>query len=72
MGYAHKIGSRGYDKTKKTSTSFKNKIENFKQIISERLRHTQIEQNPAHKVIQSRDSEEAFIYADPPYINTNQ
>ncbi|WP_366143599.1 DNA adenine methylase [Flavobacterium sp.] len=40
--------------------------------MSERLRSTQIEQNSAHQVILSRDSEDAFIYADPPYVNTNQ
>jgi DNA adenine methylase len=40
--------------------------------MSERLRFTQIENNDAHKVILSRDTEDAFIYADPPYINSNQ
>ncbi len=40
--------------------------------MTERLRFTQIEQNHAHRVIQSRDREDAFIYADPPYIDTNQ
>lgn len=40
--------------------------------MSERLRYTQIEQNEAYKVILSRDSEDAFIYADPPYVNTIQ
>lgn len=39
--------------------------------LIQRIRHTQIEQNDAYKVILSRDSEDAFIYADPPYINTN-
>ncbi|PTT71000.1 MULTISPECIES: DNA adenine methylase [unclassified Chryseobacterium] len=40
--------------------------------MSARLKNTQIEQNHAHRVIQSRDREDAFIYADPPYIDTNQ
>ncbi len=39
--------------------------------LIERIRYTQIEQNEARKVIQSRDREDAFIYCDPPYINTN-
>lgn len=39
--------------------------------LIERIRYTQIEQNEAYKVIQSRDREDAFIYCDPPYINTN-
>lgn len=72
QGFACKIGSRGYDKVKKAALTFQNKIENFKQEMSERLRYTQIEQNQAHKVILSRDTEDAFIYADPPYVNTNQ
>ena len=40
--------------------------------MSERLRLTQIEQNDAYKVIESRDTENTFFYVDPPYINTNQ
>jgi DNA adenine methylase len=40
--------------------------------LMERLRNTQIEQNDAYKVIQSRDRIDAFIYCDPPYIGTNQ
>ncbi len=40
--------------------------------LMERISHTQIEQNDAYKVIQSRDRIDAFIYADPPYIGTNQ
>lgn len=36
------------------------------------MRYTQIEQNEAHKVISSRDSEDTFVYADPPYIDSNQ
>ncbi len=39
--------------------------------LADRIRHTQIEQNDAYKVMLSRDSENSFIYADPPYINTN-
>lgn len=72
QGFAHKIGSRGYDNENKTSTAFANKVQNFKQVLSERLAHTQIENNPAHKVIQSRDHKEAFFLLDPPYLNTNQ
>lgn len=71
QGFACKIGSRGYDKGR-TAHTFQNRIENFQQEMSERLAETQIEQNDAHKVIQSRDSEDAFFYCDPPYINTNQ
>lgn len=72
QGFACKIGSWGYDREKKAALTFQNKIENFKEAMSERLRFTQIEQNDAHKVILSRDTENSFIFADPPYVNTNQ
>ncbi len=49
-----------------------NKVEQFQEFLSERLAHVQIEENEAHKVIQSRDAADAFVYADPPYIETNQ
>lgn len=71
QGFASKIWSRGYDKWKAAQT-FQNRMENFQQEITERLAQTQIEQNDAYKVIQSRDSEDAFFYCDPPYVNTNQ
>lgn len=72
QGFANKIGSRGYDRSNKTAVSFQNKIGSFQKEMSDRLRHTQIEQNHAHRVIESRDDETAFIYADPPYINSCQ
>ena len=40
--------------------------------MTERLRHTQVENNRANKVIQSRDTTGTFVYADPPYIDTDQ
>ncbi|THV60761.1 DNA adenine methylase [Chryseobacterium candidae] len=43
----------------------------FGEDLIKRIRYTQIEQNDACKVIKSRDTENAFIYCDPPYINTN-
>jgi DNA adenine methylase len=72
QGFAHKIGSWGYDKDNKTTTAFANKVESFQEILSKRLSHTQIENNPAHKVIESRDHIEAFFFLDPPYLDTNQ
>lgn len=72
QGFAHLIGSWGYDKEKKSAHTFQNRIHVFTEELSERLRYTQIEQNEAHKVIQSRDDTTAFIYADPPYIDTHQ
>lgn len=71
QGFSCKIGTWGYDKAKRAKT-IQNKIDSFQEELSERLRYTQIEQNDAHKVILSRDTENAFHYVDPPYIDTNQ
>jgi DNA adenine methylase len=72
QGFLNKIGSRGYDRERRSSVVFKNKVDMFGMDLMDRLRHTQIEQNDAYKVILSRDRADAFIYADPPYIGTNQ
>ena len=71
QGFACKIGTWGYDKSKRAKT-IQNKIDAFQEELTERLRYTQIEKNDAHKVILSRDTPNAFHYVDPPYINTNQ
>lgn len=70
QGFAHKVGSWGYGRDKRARTIM-NKVDAFREQLVERLRYVQIEENEAHKVIQSRDAEDAFIYADPPYIETN-
>jgi len=72
MGFACKIGSFGYDKYGKRVKSFLNKKLQFTPEIAKRLENTQIENNDALKVIQSRDTENSFHYVDPPYINSNQ
>jgi len=71
QGFSCKIGTWGYDRSKRAKT-IANKVEAFKEELSDRLRLTQIEQNEAPKVITSRDTENTFVYADPPYIDTNQ
>jgi DNA adenine methylase len=71
QGFSCKIGSWGYDRDKRAKT-IANKVEAFKEELSERMRYTQVEQNDAHKVIGSRDTIDTFVYADPPYIDTNQ
>lgn len=71
QGFAGKIGSWGYGRKQigqRTST----KIAKFTEAFAERLKSVQIEHNEAHTVIQSRDSKETFVYADPPYISSNQ
>ena len=71
QGFSCKIGTWGYDKEKRAVT-IQNKVDSFNELLSERLKYVQIEQNEAHKVIISRDTEETFVYADPPYIDSNQ
>jgi len=72
MGFSCQIGSWGYDKFGKRPKAFQNKKLAFDQQIYKRLERTQIENNDACKVIQSRDTEDSFHYVDPPYIDSNQ
>lgn len=71
QGFSAKIGTWGYDLDKSAKT-FANKVDRFDEELSFRLKNTQVENNEAHKVIMSRDSERTFVYADPPYIDSNQ
>ena len=71
-GFANKVGSWGYDKYSKRVKAFRNKKIAFNKAIVDRIAHAQIENNDANKVIQSRDTDDAFHYVDPPYIDTNQ
>ncbi|AXG70420.1 modification methylase DpnIIA [Kordia sp. SMS9] len=71
QGFSCKIGTWGYDRKKRAHT-IQNKIDRFQEELSDRMRYTQIEHNKAHKVIQSRDTEDTFHYVDPPYIDTDQ
>lgn len=49
-----------------------NAKERFKAVYSERLASVQVECNDAVRIIQSRDNPQAFHYADPPYLNSEQ
>ncbi|QMU63559.1 MAG: DNA adenine methylase [Flavobacteriaceae bacterium] len=72
MGFSCTIGSWGYDKYGKRVKAFQNKKLIFNEAISKRLERAQIESNDALKVIESRDTKDAFHYVDPPYIDSNQ
>lgn len=72
MGFSCQIGSWGYDKYGKRVKAFQNKKLLFNQQMFERLENVQIENTDALKVIQSRDTGDAFHYVDPPYIDSNQ
>lgn len=71
MGFSCQIGSWGYDKYGKRVKAFRNKKVLFNEEIYKRLENVQVENNEAIKVIQSRDTEDAFHYVDPPYFNSN-
>ena len=71
QGFSCKIGTWGYDRDKRAKT-IQNKVDQFQEELSERMKYTQIEQNDAHKVIKSRDTDKSFAYVDPPYIDTDQ
>ena len=68
MGFTCQIGSWGFDKYGKRVKAFRNKKLIFNPEIAKRLENVQIENNDALKVIQSRDTEGAFHYVDPPYV----
>lgn len=72
MGFTRMIGSWGYDTAGKTERYINNRKIEFSDIYSTRLETTQIENNDACQVIKSRDSNKAFIYCDPPYVNADQ
>jgi len=72
MGFSCQIGSWGADKYGKRVKAFLNKKIRFNTQIAKRLENAQIENNDACKVITSKDTEDAFHYVDPPYINSNQ
>jgi len=72
MGFSAKIGSWGYDKYGKRLKTFINRKMKFTDSIFDRLQFTEVECNDACSVISSRDSEKAFHYVDPPYIDVNQ
>ena len=72
MGFSCQIGSWGYDKYGKRVKAFRNKKLLFNEDMYKRLENAQIENNEACKVILSRDTEDAFHYCDPPYIDSNQ
>lgn len=72
MGFACRIGSWGYDKYGKRVKAFRNKKLIFDETIAKRLENVQVENTDACTVIESRNTEDAFHYVDPPYINSNQ
>ena len=65
-------GTWGYDRQKgTTSVKIANKRDAFTIDYAIRLQNVQIECTDALRIIRSRDYEDAFIYCDPPYYNSD-
>lgn len=63
--------SWGYGvKTNQASKKFKNRIADLTEEYAIRLQNVYVENRDALQVIQAFDTEDSFIYADPPYINS--
>ena len=73
QSFASKLdGSWGYGrKSNSTAKRLVNKKIAFTESLMRRLEFTQIESRDAIKVLQSRDTEQAFHYIDPPYFNSD-
>jgi DNA adenine methylase len=72
QGFAGMIGSWGFGKTDSKEVSLANKRDAFTKEYENRLATVQVENNNAIKVIKRCDDKETFIYADPPYIGSDQ
>ena len=72
QGFSGLIGAWGFGKQNSKEKSLANKRNDFTKEYAERFEAVQIEHNDALKVIDRCDDKNAFIYCDPPYINTDQ
>jgi DNA adenine methylase len=72
QGFAGMIGSWGFGKDDSKEAALANKRDLFTKEYEDRLTKVQVENNNAIKVINRCDDKETFIYADPPYIGSDQ
>jgi DNA adenine methylase len=71
QGYLKKIGSWGFAKKDPRFTrAYNNNKLRFDNRVLERLSNVQLEYKNAIDVIKGRDSIDAFIYIDPPYVGS--
>lgn len=66
MSFANLLRNYGYSKLTKPKS-----IHRDLESISERLKNTYVENLPYQQVIKKYDHKDAFIFADPPYLNTS-
>lgn len=72
MSFASKIGSSfGYDRDGKTRKAIINSGNNFTEHLCSRLQNATIENDNALNIISRFDSDYAFHFVDPPYVNSN-
>jgi hypothetical protein len=71
-GFSCQVGNCRITTDGKNAICLHNKIDNFKESYSERLRGVQIENNDACEVISLRDTPYTFHYVDPPYVGAKQ
>lgn len=73
LSFSSKIGgSFGFDEQKRTITKkLHNAKDAFTELLCSRLERVTIESQDAIKVIKRYDTENAFHFVDPPYINSN-
>ncbi|MBI3518049.1 MAG: DNA adenine methylase [Bacteroidetes bacterium] len=72
QGFAGIIGSWGFGKTNSKEKAVAFKRDSFTKEYADRMKTVQVEHNDALKVIDRCDDKTAFIYCDPPYINSDQ
>lgn len=72
FGFSHIIGNCRIMTNSKNICLLENKINNFTDIYSKRLKGVQIENNEATELIEKHDTEETFHYIDPPYVGAQQ
>ncbi|MBK5285723.1 MAG: DNA adenine methylase, partial [Bacteroidia bacterium] len=73
-GYSSRLDSEwGYDRKKNTSAKrLYYKREDFTNEYAKRMEKTEIENDDALRVIETRDSKQSFFYCDPPYFNAGR
>ena len=72
--YSSRLDSEwGYDRKKNTSAKrLHYKREDFSNEYAKRMEKTEIENDDALRVIETRDSKQSFFYCDPPYFNAGR
>ena len=71
-GYSNQVGNCRITTNSKNVSALNNKITNFTDTYSARLRGVQIDNNDATEVLSRHDTPDTFHYVDPPYVGAKQ